>query len=89
MPVDELPVPGRVRDQIQDIALRVDDMLYDADVPPFDRVRWCTAERELWFIWEARKAVVIVELNEDLAPTQTLDAMLAQVLAQAGDPVLN
>lgn len=74
-------------DQIQDLALRMEDLCAGAGLPRFDRVRFVSdpgEPDEVWFLWEERKLVVAVELTA--GPTS-----LAEALARAtsGDPVLN
>ncbi|MBO9534469.1 MAG: hypothetical protein J7513_15970, partial [Solirubrobacteraceae bacterium] len=51
-------------DDINELVLRVEDMLYPAGIRQFDRVRWRTALNELWFLWEDEKFLLIVELHD-------------------------
>lgn len=74
-------------EEIQEIALRVEDMVYLAGLRKFDRVRYRTADDELWFIWEEEKLVVILSMRDT-----SLDAVreaVEQAVRPAGDPILN
>jgi hypothetical protein len=74
-------------EQIKDLCRRMEDIAFEAELPPFDRVRLTTGDDggdELWFLWEARKLCVVVELT---AGPEQLTAALSR--ATAGDAVLN
>ena len=74
-------------EHIKDLCRRMEDIAFEAYLPPFDRVRLTTGADggdELWFLWEASKLCVIVETAS--GPEQ-LAAALSR--ATAGDPVLN
>lgn len=72
---------------IKDICRRMEDLTFEAGIPPFDRVRLVSdpgEPDEVWFLWEERKLAVAVELT---AGPDDLATALAQ--ATAGDPVMN
>lgn len=74
-------------EEIQEIALRVEDMVYLAGLRKFDRVRYRTADDEVWFMWEEEKLVVIISMRDT-----SLDAVreaVERAVAPVGDPVLN
>lgn len=72
--------------EVDDLVLRMGDLLYEAGLAPFDRVRYRTAEEEVWFIWSAEKKVVIVELRDT-----SLDALRGAIThnVRPADPALN
>lgn len=84
--LDDAPVPPQQRAQITELVLRMEDLIYAAGLPRFDRIRLVLAENDLWFIWEDRQLVVAVEL--DAGPDAVAGAF-ARATAVAGDPVLN
>lgn len=74
-------------DEIQEIALRMEDIAYLAGLRKFDRVRYRTADEEVWFIWEEEKLVIIVEFRD--TSIDALRAAVERAVAPAGDPALN
>lgn len=75
-------------EEIHELALRMEDLAYLAGLRKFDRVRYRTADEEVWFIWEhEEKLIIIVELRDT-----SLDALrgaVEQAVGPIGDPVLN
>lgn len=74
-------------EDVKDLCRRMEDLCVRGDLPPFDRVRLTTNDQgddEVWFLWEAQKKVVVVELT---ASPEDLTAALTN--AAAGDAVLN
>ncbi len=74
-------------EEIREIALRVEDMAYLAGLPKFDRVRYRTADEEVWFIWEEEKLVIIVEFTDTSLPA--IRAAVERAVGPIGDPALN
>lgn len=74
--------------EIHDIALRMEDIAYLAGLPKFDRVRYRTADEEIWFIWEEEKLVIIVEFRD--TSLQAIRAAVERAVGRpVGDPALN
>jgi hypothetical protein len=74
-------------EHIKDLCRRMEDLAFEADLPPFDRVRLTTGDGggdELWFLWEERKLCVVVEITD--GPEHLAEALSR---ATAGDAVLN
>jgi hypothetical protein len=74
-------------EHIKDLCRRMEDIAFEADLPPFDRVRLTTGADggdELWFLWEERALCVIVGIAA--GPEQLTEALSR---ATAGDAVLN
>jgi hypothetical protein len=72
---------------VRDLCRRMEDLAFEGDLPPFDRVRITTGADggdELWFLWEERQLCVVVEIA---AGAEQLAAALSG--AVAGDAVLN
>lgn len=75
-------------EEIQEIALRVEDLAYLAGLGKFDRVRYQTASEEVWFIWEKEEQlVIIIELRD--ASLDAIRTAVEHAIRPAGDPVLN
>lgn len=75
-------------EEIQEIALRVEDLAYLAGLRKFDRVRYQTASDEVWFIWEKEEQlVIIIELRD--ASLDAIRTAVERAIQPAGDPVLN
>lgn len=74
-------------DEIREIALRVEDMVYLAGLRKFDRVRYRTAADEVWFIWEEEKLVVIITFTD--TSLEAIRAAVERAVGTVGDPALN
>lgn len=84
--LDQLPVPPQQRAQMNELVLRMEDIVYMAGRPRFDRVRLVMDSHELWFIWEEDKLVIIVELD---ANPEAVAAAFERATAAGGSAVLN
>jgi hypothetical protein len=74
-------------DEIQELALRVEDVLYPRGIRRFDRVQYKTAYEEVWFLWEEEKFILIVEMRD--TSLDTIRAAIDHTFKSAGDPALN
>lgn len=73
--------------EIDELVLRVEDMLYPSGMRAFDRVQYKTALEEVWFLWEEEKFILIIELRD--TSHDALRAAIDASLKPAGDPALN
>lgn len=69
---------------LKDICLRMQDIAASVGLGRFDRVTLMTDPDELWFMWEANKRIVVVELT---ATPEQIAAAVAH--STSADPVLN
>ena len=49
--------------RVHDVATRFVELLDREGIPRFDHARLNLNDEELWFVWEERKRVVVVELG--------------------------
>ncbi len=72
--------------RVEEIVLRMEDLVHEAELPRFDRVRYDIGAEEVWFYWDEQQFATVVELTA--APAELTSAMAA-AFAGSGNPVLN